>query len=281
MEKKYEIEDGEHKHEVIVSWVITHRCQESCGYCISPNCSDEITDEKSHFEIQDRLIKSGVTKMRYIGGEPLLVPHLSKLVIDAHKRGVDTRISTNARLLTREKFDEIKDYVNSFAFPFESLDDDLNKQIRNSNSHRVIVQDRIEMVKKANNSIGVLVNTCVHRENIGKLMELGKYLSEAGVDHWKLRRFVSTSGRGAVPNKDRFEITDEEFFEVVKQLNEAYPQLKISGRMPEKLETRLMISPQGELYRMTGSEKDFTSYGRLLNKDKINVKDIYEQEHCN
>lgn len=28
MEKKYKIEDGEHKGEVIVSWIITHACQD-------------------------------------------------------------------------------------------------------------------------------------------------------------------------------------------------------------------------------------------------------------
>lgn len=28
MEKKYKIEDGEHKGEVIVSWIITYACQD-------------------------------------------------------------------------------------------------------------------------------------------------------------------------------------------------------------------------------------------------------------
>ena len=36
-----------------------------------------------------------------------------------------------------------------------------------------------------------------------------------GVDHWKLRKFNSSSGRGAVPNKNRFEISDDEFYRIV------------------------------------------------------------------
>ena len=41
-EKKYMIEDSQHKDEVIVSWIITHCCQEKCAYCISPNQAQEI-----------------------------------------------------------------------------------------------------------------------------------------------------------------------------------------------------------------------------------------------
>ena len=66
----------------------------------------------------------------------------------------------------------------------------------------------------------------------------------------------------------------------IKELKEAYPKMKIGERMPSKLETRLMISPQGDLYRMIGSEEDFIYYGNLL-KDDIDIKDIYEKEHCN
>ena len=41
--KHYTIEDPNHVGEVIISWIITHSCQERCGYCISPNKRSEIT----------------------------------------------------------------------------------------------------------------------------------------------------------------------------------------------------------------------------------------------
>ena len=269
-EKKYQIEDGEHKGEVIVSWIITHACQEKCAYCISPERTKEITSEEEHFAIQNQLIETGLTKNRYIGGEPLIIPHISKLIRDASEKGINTRLSTNGILLTKEKFLELKDYLNSVAFPFESWDDNLNRQIRGTNNHREIVTSRIKMVKDAGD-IGVLVNTCVHKENINELEELGYYLDQLGIDHWKLRRFNSSSGRGAVPNKNRFEITDEEFYSVVKYLKEKYPNLTIDGRMPSKLATRLMVSPQGNLYRMTPGED--VNYGNVLTK-KLNIKHI-------
>lgn len=277
--KQYLIEDENHIGEVIVSWIITHACQEHCGYCISPCMQNEITSKVEHFAIQEKLIRGGLTKNRYIGGEPLLIPHLPILIRDAYEKGLDTRLSTNAILLTESKFKEMKDFLNSVAFPFESTDDELNAKIRGigSKRHRQIVEDAIKMVKAAG-EIGVLINTCVHKENLTHLEEVGYVLNELQVDHWKLRRFNSASGRGAVPNKERFEITDEEFFAVVSKLQKMYPQLRIDGRMPSKLESRLMVSPQGDLYRMVGA--DTVYYGNLL-RDDIVLREIYIRDHCN
>lgn len=275
----YVIEDANHVGEVIISWIITHACQERCGYCISPCKQNEITSEADHFSIQEKLIQGGLTKNRYIGGEPLLIPHMPRLIQNAYERGLDTRLSTNGILLTESKFNEMKNYLNSVAFPFESVDDELNAQIRgiSSKHHRQVVEDRIKMVKSAGD-IGVLINTCVHKENLQHLEDLGYLLNSLGVNHWKLRRFNSASGRGAVPNRDRFEITDEEFFAKVSQLQKMYPHLKIDGRMPSKLETRLMVSPQGDLYRMVGANTIY--YGNMLHDDIV-IKEIYLRDHCN
>ena len=275
----YKIEDPNNVGEVIVSWIITHACQERCGYCISPEKTRELTSRKDHFLIQEKLINDGLTKNRYIGGEPLVIKHLPELIADAFRRGVNTRLSTNGILLTEEKFEEMRQFLNSVALPFESLDDDLNEKIRGNRLHRQIVSSRIRMIKNAG-GIGLLINTCVNRENIGGLDCLGEFLSDQGVDHWKLRRFYSGSGRGAVPNKKRFEITDEEFYEVVDLLQEKYNRLRIDGRMPSKLASRLMVSPQGDLYRMVGEEEgQVITYGNLL-LDNLNVKEIAKKDHC-
>lgn len=277
--KHYAIEDPNHVGEVIISWIITHSCQEGCGYCISPRKRNEITSRKSHFEIQNQLIKTGLTKMRYIGGEPLLISHLPDLIIEAYSRGLDTRLSTNGILLTEETFKKIKNHLNSIAFPFESVNDELNEKIRCTKSHRDTIISSINMVKETSD-IGVLINTCVHKENIDYLEELGELLSKLEIDHWKLRRFNSASGRGAVPNKERFDIKDEEFFVAVANLQKAFPNLKIDGRMPSKLATRLMLSPQGDLYRMIGTEIENIYYGNILT-DQLNIKEIYEKDNCN
>ena len=160
----------------------------------------------------------------------------------------------------------------------ELTNDILNHNIRGSENHRELIESRIKMVKDAGN-IGVLINTCVHKENLEELEKSGYILSELGVDHWKLRKFYSANGRGAVPNRERFDITNEEFIAMVEYLKKKYPNLRIDGRMPEKLETRLMISPQGELYRM-GNNGENVTYGNVLTK-KLNIKKIYDKDHCN
>ena len=280
--KKYTIEDGEHKNEVIVSWIITHTCQEQCAYCISPIKTLEITSEEEHFAIQNKMIMDGLKKNRYIGGEPLTIPHLPKLIADAFTKGVNTRLSTNGILLTQSKFNELKNFLNSIALPFETLNDNVNEKIRGiyGKKHREIISSRIKMIRDSNINIGLLINTCVHKENINELEELGDFLSKNNIDHWKLRLFNYKTGRGAVQNKNRFMISDLEFSDKVLQLQKMYPNLKIDGRKPSKLETRLMLSPQGNLYRMVGSDETHVHYGNLL-KDNLNIGKIYERDRCN
>ena len=50
--------------------------------------------------------------------------------------------------------------------------------------------------------------------------------------------------------------------------------------MPSKLSTRLMVSPQGNLYRMIGSEEEHINYGNVLTK-KLNIGEIYRRDNCN
>jgi MoaA/NifB/PqqE/SkfB family radical SAM enzyme len=279
MNNKYITEDGEHKNDVIVSWIITHGCQERCAYCISPEKCKEITDFDTHKKIQDQMIATGLTKNRYIGGEPLLIPHLGELIKEAKEAGLNTRLSTNGILLTKEKLLELREYLNSIAFPFESCNDELNQNIRGTKNHREIVSSRIKMVKELSD-MGVLVNTCVHKENIHELEKLAYHLDDLGIDHWKLRKFNSSSGRGAVPNKNRFEITEDEFFEVVNYLQSLGLNYRIDGRLPSKLNTRLMVSPTGELYRMVGGDDEQIHYGNVLTR-KLNIKNIYDRDGCN
>ena len=73
----------------------------------------------------------------------------------------------------------------------------------------------------------------------------------------------------------------EEFFDIVDLLKREYPKMQIDGRLPSKLQTRLMLSPQGELYRMIGENDDENRvYGNILTK-KINIGAIYKKDKCN
>lgn len=125
------------------------------------------------------MISTVLTKNRYIGGEPLVIPHLPKLIKYAHLKGLNTRLITNGILLTGDKYWEIKDYLNSVAFPFETCNDELNENIRGTKKHREIVSSKIKRIKDTSD-MWVLVNTCVHRENLAELEKVGAYLRDLG-----------------------------------------------------------------------------------------------------
>ncbi|MDR2572048.1 MAG: radical SAM protein [Oscillospiraceae bacterium] len=133
-------------YKTIISWTLTHKCQEKCGYCFSPRPSCEL-GESEHYIIQSKLIESKTHGNYYIGGEALLVPHLIKLIVSAYEAGIDTRLSTNGILLTPEKFQTLKLYLNQIALPFDSLDDNINYIIGRNKSHRSTISTRIKMIK--------------------------------------------------------------------------------------------------------------------------------------
>lgn len=77
----------------------------------------------------------------------MVIPHLPKLIKDAYLKGRNTRLITNGILLTEGKYWEMKDYLNSVVFPFESCNDELNENIRGTKKHREIVSSKIKLIK--------------------------------------------------------------------------------------------------------------------------------------
>ena len=270
------------KYDVIVSWVITDRCNEKCAYCFTNEPSKELTKE-DHYIIQNKLIGDEVSRNYYTGGEALLLPHLSELIARAHDNGLLTRLNTNGILLTQEKLKALKPYLDQIVMPFDSLDDDINEYVRKNRQHRQIVASKIAMIKDAGN-INLQINTCLNRKNINALDKLGAFLAEQGIDRWKIRRFYPAAGKAA-KNNGEFEISFEEYFQALNSVKEKYPGINTSSKVHEDLTLRLMVSAQGNLYRMAKIEesnddqKKFYAdhiYGNLL-WDDINIRAISEQ----
>ncbi len=91
----------------------TTYCQLACPGCYrgldQPNPTRKNEDLKEQEKQIDTLIK--IRKIQTIaiaGGEPLLYPHLDKLVAYAHKKRLGVRILTNGCLLTEKRLEKLK-----------------------------------------------------------------------------------------------------------------------------------------------------------------------------
>jgi MoaA/NifB/PqqE/SkfB family radical SAM enzyme len=261
------------ERESIVSWIVTDHCNDHCGYCFSNRPTKELSEEE-RVAVQDKLVNDGISRNYYTGGEALTVPYLQKLIAKAHDAGIKTRLNTNGILLTEQKFDELKNSLDQIVLPFDSLKDDLNNDIRHNKLHRSIITSRIDMIKDKSD-VNLQINTCVHKKNIDAIWELAEFINSKGISRWKLRKFQPAAGN-AVKNNKQFAIPDEEYNNLLEVLSKKYPNMNFDKKTREDLSLRLMLSPQGNLFRMNKNEYGDIYLGNIL-KDNLNIRELAEQ----
>lgn len=95
-------------YPLYVQFITTFRCNLRCTYCQIFNIdSYEMTTEEV-LKMLNELIKFGLRKITFTGGEPLLRPDLPEFIKYVKKRDVFCNIITNGMLLPK-RIEEIKD----------------------------------------------------------------------------------------------------------------------------------------------------------------------------
>ncbi len=215
-------------------WWITEKCNEGCIYCFRAlDCVNNFNFEE-HMAILKRIISYGTEQITWSGGEALLVPHVVKLMKYAKEHGIYNKLTTNGKLLTEEKIKEIKPYIDLVALSIDSFNDDTNQSIGRGKEQRSIVIDRIKQL--IDSGILVDINTVVVRQNINDLTDMAEFLKENPINgKWKLMTFFPIR-ESALRNKDRLEVDDKAFLDIVKKLKEDYPSINIVHMMNDQIQ---------------------------------------------
>ncbi len=92
-------------HPLLAHLVVTRRCNLACGYCdeydrVSPPVSLADLEERI-----DALARLRTAMIACTGGEPLLHPAIGKVVRAIRCHGMTAMLSTNGRLLTRDRIE--------------------------------------------------------------------------------------------------------------------------------------------------------------------------------
>ncbi|KAB8314848.1 radical SAM protein [Tolypothrix campylonemoides VB511288] len=95
-------------------FAITSACNARCGFCnfavdrlpMDLRHSVTLDDAKLAAEI---LYRNGVYFLIYVGGEPMLHPHLTEMIAHASSIGMAPMLVTNGSLLTAKRIDEMAD----------------------------------------------------------------------------------------------------------------------------------------------------------------------------
>ncbi len=215
-------------------WWITEMCNENCEYCFRSLSSINRFSEREHFAILDKIIGFGTEQITWSGGEALLVPHAVQLIRYAHERGIYNKITTNGKLLTPEKIEELKGCVDLVALSIDSINDETNRLLGRGAEHRKTVMERMGHLKDA--GIKVDINTVVVKQNVYELDEMAGFFRENPISgKWKLMTFFPVREK-ALANKSRLEISDELFLERANQIIRDYPDVNIMYMMNDQIQ---------------------------------------------
>ena len=215
-------------------WWITEKCNENCVYCFRSLSSINRFTLEEHIKILDGILAFGTEQITWSGGEALLVPHAAQLIQYAAERGVYNKITTNGKLLTPEKIEQLKPYVDLVALSIDSLNDNTNKALGRGIEHRSTVIDRIRHLMQA--GIKVDINTVVMRTNLQDLDEMGSFFRGNPISgKWKLMTFFPVREK-ALANKEKLEIEDAVFLAEVHRLMEKYNDVNIMYMMNDQIQ---------------------------------------------
>lgn len=251
-----------------ICWDITSRCNDCCAFCYRNTDRPEM-DLESNELILKKLIDFGVSKISFVGGEPLMYEGILELLRWGRRYAKGRTVfslTTNARLLTemkdgsikvREKqLTELMEQLDWITFSLDAPDRESQAQMGRNIYHFDRVIAMLEYMKEREFQKKIKINSVMTRVNIDRIQELYDILNFYCVNRWKIFRFLPSRG-SALKNRDRFYISKDEFWRKIEQILEyaGNGTIKITVNGYEAFEgSYITISSDGKMIVYDGQQ---------------------------
>ena len=159
-------------------WNITARCNENCKYCHRFLSPKDLTREEN-FKILNNIINSEVKNVTFTGGEALLMPYLSELILFCSDNNIKSKLITNGILFTEKFFNKIRNSLNYLNISLDSISKETNLLLGRGGEHFENIKKCLSLV--ANSQINLSINSVATKLNKNDLFELAKFLSNKNI----------------------------------------------------------------------------------------------------
>jgi pyrroloquinoline quinone biosynthesis protein E len=167
---------------------VTYRCPLHCAFCYNPTDYDkhtknELSTEQWISALRDAR-KMGAIQLGISGGEPLLRDDIEEIVVEAHKLGYYSNLSTSGVGLTEKRIQAFKEGgLDHIQLSMHDITEDISNFITNTRTFEL--KKKVAGMIKAH-GYPMVLNVVIHRYNIdhvGKVLEMAEAL---GADYVEL-----------------------------------------------------------------------------------------------
>jgi pyrroloquinoline quinone biosynthesis protein E len=198
--------------------------------------------------IIDKLDNSGILRINYFGGEPLVYPNIIDAIIYSKRLGMFNSMVTNGLLINEEKCRLLQYNLDAIAISEHGLRYFHDKVTRRSGAFDHVLRN-IKLLK--NYSIPVTINMTVTKENYQTIPEFVEFMvNEAKVDTFALNRCIPSENSklfSEITSPGINELIDSLY--LIKETDEKFKDIKIKYA----IHFPYCITDDKSLYKYIGS----------------------------
>jgi radical S-adenosyl methionine domain-containing protein 2 len=185
-----------------VNWHLEATCNYGCKFCYA-RFSDlqdapRMTEEEGYLVLVS-MAEAGVKKINFVGGEPMLHPHLKSWIIEAKRLGLTTSIVSNGTRMSRVWLEEMKPYLDWLGLSIDASNDALHAmmgrgrrgEIKQGISRHLERCERVLADAKAI-GYGIKLNTVVSSVNIDD--DMSAFVRRVQPTRWKIFQALPIAG---------------------------------------------------------------------------------------
>lgn len=192
-----------------VSWAVSRRCNYRCKYCAIWRTSTEELDTKNICKIIAEMADSGVKKISFTGGEPLLREDIGIIIDYAHQKNIPVNLNSNGSLI-RQRISELKK-ISMLTLSLEGPEE-IHDSLRQKGSFKNVIEAMDIALK---NNIKVVLSTTLNTLNLNHieyLLELSRCYNVKIQFQPSVRKILGGEGYNPVS------IYSEEYNKIMKRI---------------------------------------------------------------
>lgn len=213
---------------VVIVWNYTNRCNFNCIHCHQDsgggNEKELSTDERLH--VIGMLVESGVSILRFSGGESLVCPDIFKVIKAANDRGLYCTIASNGWLMSNQVVRKLKEVgIKRVEIGLDGCRAETHDFLRNTpgafESAIAAIRNCVETGFEE-----TCVTMTLHSRNMDELSGTVELAEKLGVGRFYLNRLIP-AGRGK--DVTSLDVTKEQKIEALEHIYSKFHDSVIQG----------------------------------------------------